>query len=116
MICQHFLKNKPLIPSRPGDLSMGISLMVLSISSFVKGIVRSSRPSTLCSREGRSKTRLIPCEDPILPLKADQKAPAICSWLVETDPSPNFREEMEFLLYLSVAIAWKDLVFSSPTL
>uniref|UniRef100_A0A0A8YBC2 Uncharacterized protein n=1 Tax=Arundo donax TaxID=35708 RepID=A0A0A8YBC2_ARUDO len=43
MMCQHFFMKRPLNPSGPGDLSIGMFLITLSISSLVKGSDNPSR-------------------------------------------------------------------------
>lgn len=117
MISQHFLRKSPLKPSGPGALSIGRFLIIWSIL-FLEGIEdRASRPWILWNRLFRFRTICMCSVVPILFLKEFRKTCAFSSW-AEIVLSSTFKCEILFLflLWLSVAEAWKYLGFSSPNL
>uniref|UniRef100_A0A0A8Y8H4 Uncharacterized protein n=1 Tax=Arundo donax TaxID=35708 RepID=A0A0A8Y8H4_ARUDO len=67
-MCHHLLMNRPLKPSGPGDLSHGISLITLSISSCEKGAAKSSRLPLRGIRSSKSKSISDLSDLPILSL------------------------------------------------
>jgi hypothetical protein len=82
----------------------------------VKGADNSSRPSVGWIREGRSKSIWGCSQVPSLFLYVWKIISSFAAWSVTIVPSSVVRAEIAFLLYLSVASVWKNLVFSSPNL
>jgi hypothetical protein len=87
IVSQHVFRNKPLNPSGPGDLSIGINLMTSSISALVKGCDNSSRPATGEITVDKSNCILGESQVPSLSLKDSKISFSFSAWSVIMDLS-----------------------------
>ena len=112
---QHFLKKRPMKPSGPGALSLGMSLIASRTSHSAIGAPRPCKSSG--SKLSSSQLKSLRLRGP--PFMTLEK----CSWISfslapssVTHPCASLILWIWFFLLLALTRRWKNLVFASPSL
>lgn len=100
----------------PGALSVGSSVITLSISSLEKGSSRIERSIFLSSIASKSRRLCVGTEELDLFLKACNRILAFALCSLKMLPSSSYKQLMWLALYLRLAFAWKYFEFASPNL
>lgn len=112
---QEALKNSLLNPSGPGDLLLGRPLIRASISSLVKGDSKLSRSELASNRSLGFIVKPVNSVIPSLSLYSCQSSCSFSEWSATVTPWAEDRWLISFLLFLIVALAWKNFVPASPS-